>query len=106
MSRLVCDAVNCGNNHDRLCCLDEIEVCGCDACTCEGTCCGSFVDGKNEYISSFADVSASEDTHIGCEAGACVFNLDGICEADRVKMEGEYAHRMDSTCCGTFREEE
>lgn len=106
MSRLVCDAVNCVNNHDRLCCLDEIEVCGLDACTCSETCCGSFAEGRNETISSFGSVDADEETGIGCEAGACTFNLDGICEAERVKIDGEYAHRMDSTCCSTFREEE
>ena len=103
MSRLVCDAVNCGNNHDRLCALEGIEVSGCSACACEGTCCKSFVDEKNAYISSFADVSASEDTHIDCEAGTCAYNVDGICEADRVKIEGQYAHRMDATCCASFR---
>ncbi len=105
MSRLVCDAVNCANNHDRLCCLEEIEVCGCDACDCEETCCGSFIEGRNSAMNSLADVSAEENTQIACEAGTCAFNSDGFCGADRVRMEGEYAHRSDATCCGTFREE-
>ena len=105
MSRLICDAVNCAYNFDRLCSLEQIEVCGSDARDCEQTCCGSFSEGQNSVLSSFADVSPDENTQIDCEAGACTFNLDGQCHAQKVKVEGEYAHRSESTCCGTFREE-
>ena len=103
MTRLICEAVNCGNNHEHLCCLDEIEVCGCDAQTRDCTCCGSFIEGRHATMSAFGDISASAETEIACEAEACVYNSDGMCSALNVEIDGSYAHRMDATLCRTFK---
>ena len=82
MSKLFCDAVNCANNHERLCCL---------------------VDAENRSLSAFADVQAEAETMIGCSAGACAYNAGGLCDARRVQIDGSYAHRTDATSCATFR---
>lgn len=103
MSKLFCDAVNCANNHERLCCLAEIEVRGDSADTSAETCCQSFADAENRSLSAFADVQAEAETMIGCSAGACAYNAGGLCDARRVQIDGSYAHRTDATSCATFR---
>ena len=103
MSKLFCDAVNCGSNHERLCCLQAVEVRGENADTSADTCCASFIDAENVSLSAFADVSAAPETLIRCTAEACAHNAQGLCEAQRVQIEGTYAHRTDATFCRSFR---
>ena len=105
MSNLYCGAVNCGNNHDRLCALAEIAVRGADAACCEETCCASFADGAGLFLNAFGAVRAAPETQIACTAQGCVWNQDGACEAQRVRMEGAYAHHEGGTCCRSFRPE-
>ena len=105
MSKLYCDAVNCGNNHERLCALSEIAVRGADASSSTGTCCASFADGTGMVLNAFGEVHAEPETQIACTAQGCVWNQDGACEARSVQMEGTYAHSVSATFCRSFESE-
>ena len=102
MTNLECTAQQCVNNHSRLCALKEIHVNGRDACRCQDTCCGSFM-AENAAYSNVRDTrDAAPGTHIGCQVKQCVYNLDGVCDAEEVLIDGSYARRPDGTRCDTF----
>ena len=102
MTNLECTALNCINNHSRLCCLDDIEVCGSDACRCRETCCASFADENDAFGNVLDSREAAPETHIDCDAHRCIYNADGICDAEEVLIDGSFAHRKDATCCDSF----
>ncbi len=102
MTDLVCRALNCVNNHSRLCCLEEIEVGGRDAEHAQETCCGSFADESRGYSNMLDSREAEPETHIVCEAQRCIYNAEGVCSAGDVQIDGSAAHRRMGTSCETF----
>lgn len=104
MTYLECRALNCINNHSRLCCLEGIEVCGPGANHVNETCCASFMDEADSYGNTVDNRDAMPETEIECDAEKCVHNSEGYCAAEDVLIDGSYAHRKEATDCNTFIE--
>lgn len=102
MSDLNCGARSCRYNCGGLCGLDNIEVCGESACTCGGTCCGSFAPAVESLYGYSATLDPRSETDIECEACRCKHNEDGVCDLDSVLIDGDNADRSEDTCCESF----
>lgn len=105
MAMLTCGATNCTYNKDSLCCKGDIMVGGKQASDCESTCCDSFRERKCD-CSSMTNASAhpSSTISIDCEAVKCMYNADYRCNADKVAIKGNTAHKAEETVCATFKE--
>ena len=102
MTNLECAALHCANNHNRLCNLSGITVQGANACHGRETCCASFSDETSAFSNALGGNDATPETNITCDAHRCIYNTDGMCEAEDVLIDGSFARQGDATCCDSF----
>lgn len=103
MAELKCGVENCSYNQDHYCCKGDIMVGGTHACDCEGTCCESFSQRRDDaYVSSLEHPCRT--ISIDCEAEKCVYNSNYKCHAEHVDIRGCGACDCRQTQCATFRE--
>lgn len=107
MADLKCAVENCTYNDksQHLCCKGDIMVGGKHACSCDGTCCESFMqerEGADSFKSSV--VHPTQTISIDCEAVKCVYNSNYKCHADHVDIKGCGACACEGTACATFKE--
>lgn len=104
MTKLECRVITCANNADNACCRPDIEVAGACACASEQTCCSSYLEKTEGAFSNAVGYSSPNDSlEIGCEAHNCVYNADGACAADSIRVDGESARAKSQTACATFQ---
>ncbi len=105
MADLKCAVENCTYNEDRLCCKGDIMVGGKHACDCDGTCCESFAERKEDYdVFTSALSHPSKTSSIDCEAVKCIYNSNYKCHAEHVDIKGCGACDCGETACATFTE--
>lgn len=105
MAELKCGAVSCVYNEDKLCSKGDIMVGGKHACSCNDTCCESFVCKKcatDSYTSAISH--PSNVISIDCEAVKCIYNSNYKCVAEHVDISGQKANECHETACATFKE--
>lgn len=105
MADLKCTVDNCVYNEEHLCSKGDIMVGGRNACSCQETCCESFME-QREGRDSFRNSTAhpARCISIDCEAAKCVYNSNYKCAADHVDIEGCGACDCKQTACATFSE--
>lgn len=116
--KLRCSAENCYNNVNEFCIASSIHVMGSDANKSPETECDTFIEKTNidarshftnrnlagEFRQLFSANTVEISPEITCEAQNCVYNVERICSADDVQIDGFNATTSDSTECHTFRE--
>lgn len=103
MAELKCGVENCSYNQENYCCKGDIMVGGTHAYDCDGTCCESFSQRRDDaYVSSLEHPCRT--ISIDCEAEKCVYNSNYKCHAEHVDIRGCGACDCRQTQCATFRE--
>lgn len=104
MNRLECCVSTCANNQCGLCRRPAIKVQGQSSVNSADTRCQSFWPQGNSVTDSVSDSPAEPDTDIYCTACNCVYNDESChkCTASNVEIDGDGAHTMSGTQCGTF----
>lgn len=104
MPELKCSVVTCVHNNENYCALDSIEVNGSSAQKSEETCCGSFVEKRdNQYSNSAKSATATSD--VVCRARDCKYNDECKCFAGKINVAGSSACHSEETECTTFKKE-
>lgn len=115
--KLRCSAVNCANNVNETCIANRIHIIGTSAHTSLGTECDTFLEkgdifstshftNRNlagEYAQLFSSEPVEMSPNITCDAEECIYNVNNLCSADYVKIEGDKAEDSRQTQCETFR---
>ncbi len=105
MAELKCGVESCVYNEEQLCSKGDIMVGGKHACSCNDTCCESFVckrPGADAYTSALSHPSMV--ISIDCEAVKCIYNSNYKCVAEHVDIRGPKACECKETVCATFKE--
>ena len=103
MAELKCGAKNCTYNEDSYCCKGDIMVGGKHADNMDDTCCESFIQRKNDKMTSSIS-HPSKVISIDCEAEKCMYNKNYKCVAEHVDIRGCNACDCRETACATFTE--
>ena len=105
MPCIQCGAVRCVFNTHGGCSRNDVTVGG-KARTdkSDGTSCRSFSD-KTPALKNCAvtDGTPCDSCEIACRAASCVYNGDGLCTANIIRVENSAADAPQKTRCGTFR---
>ena len=106
MTTISCEVKNCYYNKDGGCKLEGIKVGTSSAEVVEETMCQSYVDkDKGSATSSCACHDCACDyANVNCSATACVYNENGICDADSIDIGCQTSKCSDETECQTFEE--
>lgn len=102
MTLLDCNVNNCLYNDSNLCCKNNIEVAGDQACSSDCTCCDSFHERQKDSFSNSVG-EPTRPTNVSCEAEKCVYNENHLCSADQIGISGNNAHATEETQCATFK---
>lgn len=116
--KLKCSAIRCANNVNETCIASSIHVMGSLANTSLETDCDTFLEkgdifstshftNRNlagEYVQLFSNESVDMSPDIACDAERCIYNVNRLCSADYVKIDGDKAMSSDQTQCETFNE--
>lgn len=116
--KLRCSAERCANNVNKFCVAASIHVNGSSAHSSPETDCDTFLEKGDIYSTShftnrnlsgeftqlFSGESVEISPEIACEAENCIYNVNKLCSADFVQINGEEAHSSERTQCGTFKE--
>lgn len=106
MTKLGCDVSTCAYNQERLCCRNSILVDGRKALQSTQTSCSSFAAKDHAMNNSSACNFAESATDVSCKASRCIFNADGICSAQEIKISACCCSEPDcagETACESFR---
>ena len=101
MTNLDCAVTNCLYNSDKCCCKGDIKVQGQAAEKVSETCCGSFVERK-ENVGKNTVAQPSRQIDVACEACKCEFNEDSKCTAQHIGIAGHDACKCSETECASF----
>lgn len=116
--KLKCSAIRCANNVNETCIASNIHVMGSEAHTSTETGCDTFIEkgdifstshftNRNlagEYVELFSNEPVYMSPDIVCDAEKCIYNVNSVCTADQVKVDGDKAMSSDQTECETFKE--
>lgn len=104
MNRLECCVSTCANNQSGLCRRPSIKVQGQSSKSSEDTRCQSFWPQGENVTNSVPDSPAEPETDVYCTACNCRYNDESChkCTASSVSIDGDGAHTMSNTQCGTF----
>lgn len=103
MTNLSCVVDSCSYNKNEYCCLKSIQVGGEKADAPTNTCCSSFEENSGAFTNDAQQPEMNLD--IKCDAGKCVYNSSGLCEAEHVDIAGISACDSEETLCATFHSE-
>lgn len=104
MNHLECSVSTCVNYKEGLCCRESIKVEGANAHSEKDTFCSSFQE-KIYGVTNYAmNQVPNERCEILCDAQKCVYNSNGCCSADTIRVGGDGAANCGDTCCRSFRE--
>lgn len=115
---LTCNAENCVHNTSGLCTAKNIHINGASAHSAEYTSCSTFAQKgfKNAFTNMFNmnvggeirqlfnNSSIEMKPIISCDAVNCVYNMNKICEASHIQIQGLGALNFTSTSCQSFQE--
>lgn len=116
--KLRCSAENCYNNVNEYCVANVIKVSGSNAHTSPETACDTFLEKtdasatshftnrnlSSEFSQLFSGETVDVAPQIACEADNCTYNVNRICGAENVEINGPHATSSERTQCETFRE--
>ncbi|WP_035292313.1 DUF1540 domain-containing protein [Clostridium sp. KNHs214] len=116
-TKLMCSATDCVNNINGLCAAYIINIQDEKASNSEETYCDTFDESglgnavKNMFNMNvvgeakqiFINESIQMSPEIKCNAEKCMYNSDGICEADYVSISGIGKENQEGTNCETFQ---
>lgn len=111
MTNLHCTVFDCVNNTDARCCRPDILVSGKDANERKETSCADFHRSEGNPAAQSAQDSCgchrpNEELHVRCEAEKCVYNEQGDCAAEQIKVcdcSCDVPTCKSETECHTFR---
>ncbi len=103
MTRLKCHVIHCASNKEHCCCRPDIKVVGEDACCSGDTCCDSYTSIPKGAKNEVGYHKPNGQMPINCSAVKCVYNAEGMCQADHIQMNGSTATEKCQTACGTFQ---
>ena len=104
MNHLECSVSTCANYNKGLCCRESIKVEGDHARSINDTCCSSFQERVTGLTNYAVNQVPNERLEVLCDAQKCVFNSNGCCSAQSIKVGGDGASSSGDTVCRTFRE--
>lgn len=105
MAELKCAVENCTYNEQHLCSKGDIMVGGREACSCDDTCCESFLQGREgTEVFKSSMKHPGKTISIDCEVVKCIYNANYKCHAEHVDITGAGANVSRETACATFTE--
>lgn len=104
MTKLSCNVTNCASNSNNCCCRGEIKVNGSNACQCGDTACKSFEKKQPGQMSNSLHTGHPEpNSEIRCSAAQCIYNHNGDCTAESIRIDGNGAENCGETKCASFK---
>ena len=100
-----CNVSDCIHFDNNYCTSGEITIGGCDASTCEQTCCDTFTK-SNVAINAIVPSDDAASTVIQCDVIGCLHNENCNCMLDGIDVDScdgaGHADISDQTCCTSF----